>query len=107
MGGFGFLLLLYLTGLWDLEFLLPSRIVYRPCPKWRIVYGYASTKVEVFVEKDVREAAPDREGKRALWRNKRVRDFTHFLIHNSTLLSPVLTLARMLVENSTNCILTL
>ena len=28
------------------------------------------TKVEVFVDKDVREAAPDGEGKRASWRKK-------------------------------------
>ena len=28
------------------------------------------TKVEVFVDKEVREAAPDREGKRARWCNK-------------------------------------
>ena len=35
----------------------------------------------------MREAAPDGEGKRASWRNKKAQDFTHFLIHKSTLLS--------------------
>ena len=49
-------------------------------------YSYHYTKVEVFVDKDVREAEPDREGKRASWRNKKARDFMHFLIHKSTLL---------------------
>ena len=29
------------------------------------------TKVEVFVDKEVREAAPDREEKRVRWRNKK------------------------------------
>ena len=43
--------------------------------------------MEVFLEKDVREAAPNREGKRVSWRNKKARDFTHFLIRKSTLLS--------------------
>ena len=39
--------------------------------------------------KEVREAAPDGEGKRARRRNKKARDFTHFLIHKSTLQSIV------------------
>ena len=39
------------------------------------------------MDKDVREAAPDGEGNRASWRNKKAQDFTHFLIHKSTLLS--------------------
>ena len=39
------------------------------------------TKLEVFVDKEVSEAAPDGEGKRPLWRNKKARDFTHFLIY--------------------------
>ena len=33
--------------------------------------GTTSTKVEVFVDKEVREAAPDREEKRVRWRNKK------------------------------------
>ena len=37
--------------------------------------------------KEVREA--EREGKRARWRNKKARDFTHFLTQKSTLLSTV------------------
>ena len=47
----------------------------------------AYTKVEVFVDKEVREAAPDGEGKCARWRDIKARDFTNFLIHKSTLLS--------------------
>ena len=43
------------------------------------------------MDKEVREAAPDREGKRAWWRNKKMRDFTHFLIHKSILLRSVLS----------------
>ena len=43
--------------------------------------------MEVFLDKEVSEAVPDKEGKRALWRNKKARDFMHFLIHKSTLLS--------------------
>ena len=39
------------------------------------------------MDKEVREAEPDGEGKCAGWRNKKTRDFTHFLIHKSTLLS--------------------
>ena len=42
--------------------------------------------MKVFVDKDVREAAPDGEGKYASWRNKKARYFTHFLIHKSTVL---------------------
>ena len=45
--------------------------------------------MEVFLDKEVSEAVPDKEGKRALWRNKKARDFMHFLIHKSTLLSAV------------------
>ena len=44
------------------------------------------TKVDVFVHEQVREAAQDREGKRVRWCNNKARDFTHFLIHKSTLL---------------------
>ena len=39
------------------------------------------------MDKEVREAAPDGEGKRVQWCNKKTLDFTHFLIHKSTLLS--------------------
>ena len=46
-----------------------------------------SAKVEVFLDKDVHEAAVDGEGKRTSWRNKKARDFPHFLLHKSTLLS--------------------
>ena len=45
------------------------------------------TTVKVFLGKEVREATPDGEGKRAQWRNKKACDFTHFLAHKSTLLS--------------------
>ena len=43
--------------------------------------------MDIFLVKEVREAAPDGDGKRARGRNKKARNFTHFLIHKSTLLS--------------------
>ena len=53
--------------------------------------------VEVFLGKEVREAAPDGEGKRALWHNQKARDFTDFLTHKSTLLSTALVKKACLV----------
>ena len=53
----------------------------------RCVDSRVQTKVEVFVGKEVREAVPDGEGKRARRCNKKARDFTQPFIHKCTLLS--------------------
>ena len=46
---------------------------------------HLSTEPEVFLDKRVPWDAPDREGKHARRRNKKVRDFTDPFIHKSTL----------------------
>ena len=45
------------------------------------------SKVEIFLGKEVREARADGGGEHARRRNKKARDFMHFLTHKSALLS--------------------